>query len=52
MFFGMTRGEIGLVLFIFAMVYAVRLLPLAGDWLGRLIGDGPGDGRADKEAGA
>jgi hypothetical protein len=36
MFFGMTRGEIGLVLFIFAMVYAV-------DWLGRLIGDGRGD---------
>lgn len=48
MFFGMTRGEIGLVLFIFAMVYAVRLIPPAGDLIGRLLGDRPGD----KESGA
>jgi hypothetical protein len=48
MLFGMTRGEVGLVVFIFAMVYAVRLLPRAGDWLGRLLGDRSGD----KESGA
>jgi hypothetical protein len=43
MLFGMTRGEIGLVLFIFALIYAVRLLPRAGDWIGRLLGDRRGD---------
>jgi hypothetical protein len=48
MFFGMTRGEIGLVVFIFALIYAVRLLPRAGDLLGRLLGEQPGD----KESGA
>ena len=39
MVFGMTRGEIGLVLFIFLLVYAVRILPHIGDWLGRLLGE-------------
>ena len=39
MFLGMTRGELGLVVFIFVVVYASRLLPRAGDWLGRLLGD-------------
>jgi hypothetical protein len=48
MFFGMTRGEIGLVVFIFAMVYAVRLLPRAGDLIGHLLGDR----RGEKESGA
>ncbi|HEX7664738.1 MAG TPA: hypothetical protein VF407_09510 [Polyangiaceae bacterium] len=46
MLFGMTHGEIGLVVFIFCLVYASRLLPRAGDLLGRLIdkeaGDEPG----------
>jgi hypothetical protein len=48
MLFGMTRGEMGLVIFIFAMVYAVRLIPPVGDWIGRLLGDRSGD----KESGA
>ena len=39
MFLGMTHGEIALVVFIFALVYASRLLPRAGDLLGRLLGD-------------
>jgi hypothetical protein len=34
MVLGMTRGEIGLVLFIFALVYASGLLKRAGDRLG------------------
>lgn len=44
MLFGMTHGEIGLVVFIFCLVYASRLLPRLGDWLGHLLGADPGDG--------
>lgn len=39
MVLGMTHGEIALVVFIFCLVYASRLLPRAGDWIGRLLGD-------------
>lgn len=39
MLFGMTHGEIALVVFIFCLVYVSRLLPRAGDLLGRLLGD-------------
>ena len=39
MLLGMTHGELALVVFIFALVYASRLLPRAGDLLGRLLGD-------------
>jgi hypothetical protein len=34
MIFGMTRGEIGLVLFIFGLVYIAAFLPRIGAWLG------------------
>lgn len=34
MIFGMTRGEIGLTAFIFALVYAAALLPRLGERLG------------------
>jgi Sec-independent protein translocase protein TatA len=34
MIFGMTRGEIGLVLFIFALIYGAGLLPRVGEKLG------------------
>jgi hypothetical protein len=36
--FGMTRGEIALTLFIFALVYAAGLLPKIGDFLGKRFG--------------
>ncbi len=39
MLFGMTHGELALVVFIFGLVYVSRLLPRAGDLLGRLLGD-------------
>jgi len=42
MLFGMTRGEIGLVLFIFALVLGAGLLPKlgerAGAWLAKRRG--------------
>jgi len=34
MVFGMTRGEIGLVVFLFGLIYAGVLVPRAGAWLG------------------
>ena len=34
MLFGMTRGEIGLVVFIFALVFGAGFVPRAGDRLG------------------
>ncbi len=34
MLFGMTRGEIGLVVFIFGLVYVAAFLPRMGAWLG------------------
>jgi Sec-independent protein translocase protein TatA len=37
MMFGMTRGEIGLVLFIFALVYGATFLPRLGDALGDFL---------------
>ncbi|MEO6574038.1 MAG: hypothetical protein ABIP89_09375 [Polyangiaceae bacterium] len=37
----MTRGEIGLVLFIFGLVYVAAFLPRMGAWLGeRVFGRG------------
>jgi hypothetical protein len=38
MLFGMTRGEIGLVLFIFALVYSAGLLPWVVDRLTSILG--------------
>jgi hypothetical protein len=39
MVLGMTHGELGLVLFIFALVYSAQIVPKlgarAGEWLGR-----------------
>ena len=39
MVFGMTHGELGLVLFIFALVYSAQVVPKVGArvgaWLGR-----------------
>jgi len=40
MLFGMTRGEIGLVLFIFALVYGAGFLRRAGDRVGDRLGGG------------
>ncbi len=37
MVLGMTRGEIGLVLVIFALVWSAQFLPRLGDFVGRLI---------------
>ncbi len=36
MLLGMTRGEIGLVLFIFGLVYAAQLVPRLGAFLGEV----------------
>jgi Sec-independent protein translocase protein TatA len=35
--FGMTRGEIGLVLFIFALVLGANILPRLGERLGEWL---------------
>ena len=40
MLFGMTRGELGLVLFIFALVYGAGLLPWVIDKLTTLLAAG------------
>jgi hypothetical protein len=37
MMFGMTRGELGLVVFIFALVWSAQILPRVGDLVGRLL---------------
>jgi hypothetical protein len=37
MLFGMTRGEIGLVAFVFALVYAGVLVPRLGERLGTIL---------------
>jgi hypothetical protein len=42
MLFGMTRGEIGLVVFIFALVYAAGFLPKVASRLAAALGkEGP-----------
>jgi hypothetical protein len=41
MLFGMTRGEIGLVAFIFALVYGAGLLPWVIDKLSALLAGKP-----------
>ncbi len=54
MLFGMTEGELGLVLFVFGLVYVAAFVPRAGAFIGRRLaggsrgrGDAPGgDGRA------
>jgi hypothetical protein len=40
MVFGMTRGEIGLVVFLFLLIYAGVLVPKAGAWLGAYFARG------------
>jgi hypothetical protein len=39
MWMGMTHGELGLVVFVFVLVYAAQLMPTAGErvgaWLSR-----------------
>jgi hypothetical protein len=43
MLFGMTRGEIGLVVLIFGLVYVAAFLPRMGAWLGdKLFARAPG----------
>ena len=37
----MTRGEIGLVLFIFALVYFALLVPKVGAYVGRMLAGKP-----------
>ncbi len=37
MLLGMTRGEIILVVFIFALVYGAGFLPRLGEWVGMLL---------------
>jgi hypothetical protein len=37
MIFGMTRGEVGLVVFIFVLVYGAGFLPQAAARLGDLL---------------
>jgi hypothetical protein len=38
MIFGMTRGEIGLVVFLFALIYAGVIVPKVGARLGAYLG--------------
>lgn len=38
MLFGMTRGEIGLAAFIFALIYLAGLLPRLGEQIGARLG--------------
>lgn len=40
MILGMTRAELGLTAFIFALIYAAGLLPGFGRFLGRLFSRG------------
>jgi hypothetical protein len=40
MLLGMTRGEIGLVLFIFALVYFAQIVPKIGEFLGEKLAAG------------
>ncbi len=47
MLFGMTRGEIILVVFIFFLVYGAGFLPRLGEWVGRVVFGG---GKAAKSA--
>ena len=52
--FGMTRGELGLVAFIFLLVWSAQILPRVGDAVGRLLfgrasGPVPGAAPTDKD---
>ena len=38
--FDMTRAELGLTLFIFALIYSAGFLPRLGRWLGGLVASG------------
>ena len=42
MLLGMTRGEIGLVIFIFGLIYSAQLVPRLGELLGELLAGGAG----------
>jgi len=39
--FGMTHGELGLVLFVFALVYFALLIPKAGAYVARALAGKP-----------
>jgi hypothetical protein len=56
MLLGMTRGEAGLVLFIFALVYCAQIVPRIGGFLGEKLagsrnGNGPGNGPPNGKGG-
>jgi hypothetical protein len=40
MLLGMTRGELGLVVFVFLLVYSAALVPKVGAFLGRKLAGG------------
>jgi hypothetical protein len=33
----MTHGELGLVAFVFALIYVAQWVPKAGEWVGSLL---------------
>ena len=37
MVLGMTHGEVGLVVFVFVLIYVAQWVPRAGDWAGALL---------------
>lgn len=47
MLFGMTRGELILVAFIFFLVYGAGFLPRVGEWVGRAVFAPAGSKRRD-----
>ena len=49
MLLGMTRGEIGLVIFIFGLIYSAQLVPRLGELVGELLaGKAPDETRRGK----
>jgi hypothetical protein len=43
--FGMTRGELGLTVFLFLLVYGATWVPRFGAWLGAALAGDSGGGR-------
>ena len=46
--FGLTRGEIVLIAFVFALIYGAGLLPRISAWISRRVGPAP---EADEKKG-
>jgi hypothetical protein len=47
--FSLTRGELEMVAFVFALIWSAGLLPRLGEWLGARVGKRAHDGQVRRQ---